>query len=140
MIVQEFTLDKYNWLVRVYYAIRSYNFEAIEEDLESLGASPYDIEDAMSNLSKGLLNEGYIYSNLKTQKTIIIIGPTTSASEFQDTLDHEKGHLAMHICLSENIEPFSEEFQYLNGSIGHALFKVARVFLCDHCRQGVLNG
>lgn len=66
--------------------------------------------------------------------SIIIIGPTSNATEFQDSLDHEKGHLAMHVSIANDIDPFSEKFQYLNGMIGHEMFLVAKEFLCDHCR------
>jgi tRNA threonylcarbamoyladenosine biosynthesis protein TsaE len=29
---------------------------------------------------------------------------------------------------------FGEEYQYLSGMIGQLMFKVARRFLCEHCR------
>ena len=63
----------------------------------------------------------------------------TSASEFQNTFDHEKGHLAMHIANALNIDLLGEEFQYLTGEIGQKMFLVARRFLCDHCRVQLDN-
>ena len=138
MIVQDFTLDKYGWYVRVYYSVKSYNLDMIEKDLMSLGCPEEELDDILEDMSRGKMNTGYIYSNIQQRKSIIIIGPTISAEEFQDTFDHEKGHLAMHICIAHDIDPFSEEFQYLNGSIGHAMFKVAKMFLCDHCRPKIV--
>jgi hypothetical protein len=41
----------------------------------------------------------------------------------------------MHICHELNIDPFSEEFQYLVGEIGLLMFPVAKRFLCEHCRD-----
>lgn len=134
MIVQDFTLDKYDWKVRVYYAIDSYALSHIEDDLYKLGCDKYEIEDLLRDFENNGLNAGSIHSNIYLRKTVIVIGITTSSEEFQDTFDHEKGHLAMHICIADNIDPFSEEFQYLNGMIGHEMFKVAKQFLCDHCR------
>ena len=67
--------------------------------------------------------------------SVVVIGLTTSAEEFQNTFDHEKGHLAMHICSALRIHPQGEEFQYLTGEIGQAMFKVAKRFLCDNCRK-----
>lgn len=66
------------------------------------------------------------------------MGITDSSDEFQNTYDHEKGHLAMHICSALGIDPFSEEYQYLTGEIGKNMFKVAKKFLCDHCRKYIL--
>lgn len=59
----------------------------------------------------------------------------TSAEEFQNTFDHEKGHLAMHISSALKIKPYGEEYQYLTGEIGQSMFKIAKRFLCDDCRQ-----
>ena len=37
MIVQEFTLDKYDWKVKIYYAVSFYPIEDIVGDLVDLG-------------------------------------------------------------------------------------------------------
>lgn len=66
---------------------------------------------------------------------MVVIGLTTSSEEFQNTLDHEKGHLAMHIAEALDIDLYKEEFQYLTGMIGQVMFKIAKRFLCDHCRS-----
>ena len=135
MIVQEFLLDKYGWIVRVYYAVKGYNFEEIEEFLKELKASDKEVEEALEDFHQKKDDIGYIYSNLNQRKTAIVIGPTSSADEFQNTFDHEKGHLAMHICLADGIDPFSEQYQYLTGEIGKHMFKVGKLFLCDRCRK-----
>lgn len=134
MIIQEFTLDEYGWFVRVYYIIDKYPLDEIEKDLLALGCDEEDIEKEIEEMSKFKMNQGFIHSNLNRKMSIIIIGPTTNAAEFQDSLDHEKGHLAMHVSIANDIDPFSEKFQYLNGMIGHEMFLVAKEFLCDHCR------
>lgn len=139
MIVQEFSIDKYDWLVRVYYAVRGYNFDEIEESLVKLKATDEEIEQALEDFYDKQENIGYIYSNLTDRKTVMVIGPTSSAAEFQNTFDHEKGHLAMHICIADGIDPFSEEYQYLTGSIGEQMFKVGKLFLCDNCREKWLD-
>ena len=111
------------------------SFLNIAKDLLALGCPEEDVEEEMDKLSEFKYDTGYIYSNVNRKMSIIIIGPTETPEEFQDTIDHEKGHLAMHICIAENMEPFSEEFQYLNGMIGQQTFKVAKLFLCEHCRE-----
>ena len=69
----------------------------------------------------------------------MLISPTTSASEFQSTFDHEKGHLVMHIAEVEGIDVHGEEYQYLAGEVGRRMFKVAKRFMCDTCRNDVMD-
>lgn len=85
--------------------------------------------------AKKIPNVGITYSNFKHKCSIVVIGLTTSAEEFQNTFDHEKGHLAMHISSALKIKPYGEEYQYLTGEIGQSMFKIAKRFLCDDCRQ-----
>lgn len=96
-----------------------------------------DIDTGNSNLSpeECEYNIGITYSNFKHKCSIVVIGLTTSAEEFQNTFDHEKGHLAMHISSALKIKPYGEEYQYLTGEIGQSMFKIAKRFLCDDCRQ-----
>lgn len=89
----------------------------------------------LSLLGPMLSQIGITYSNFKHKCSIVVIGLTTSAEEFQNTFDHEKGHLAMHISSALKIKPYGEEYQYLTGEIGQSMFKIAKRFLCDDCRQ-----
>lgn len=139
MIVQDFTIDKYGWYVKVYYVMSFYSFREIENDLYSLGYDDEKVEETINELKEYKENEGYIFTNIHADRSLIIIGPTTSAEDFQDTFDHEKGHLAMHIAIAKDIDPFSEEFQYLNGIIGKQMFKAGKMFLCEHCRTKLLE-
>lgn len=41
----------------------------------------------------------------------------------------------MHISSALKIKPYGEEYQYLTGEIGQSMFKIAKRFLCDDCRQ-----
>ena len=135
MIAQEFTLNDYGWFVRVYYAEDGYDYDTLRRDLYSLGGELDEIDDLLISLEEEGNNAGVTRSNIFQKRSVIIIGPTSSAADFQDTYDHEKGHLAMHICIAEDIDPFSEEYQYLVGEIGRRMFKVAKDYLCENCRN-----
>lgn len=137
MYVQDFTLDKYGWYVKVYYAVSFYPMEDIINDLYSVGCDEDTIEETVRELEKFNLNDGFIHSNVFSHRSLIIIGPTSSAEQFLDTWDHEKGHLAMHICIANDIDPLSEEYQYLTGEIGRQMFNVAQKFLCNECRKNL---
>lgn len=135
MIVQDIYLKKYNWNIRVYYAVHEYFISNILIDLIALNCDKESFFRIKNLMESKKNNIGFTYSNLEKKASLMLIGITDSADEFQSTFDHEKGHLAMHICKAFDIEPFSEEYQYLTGEIGKQLFKEAKNFLCEHCRK-----
>lgn len=133
MIIQDFYIPQYDWHVRVYYAVTTYWTRKIINDLEAIGCSQSNIERAYANLSRGDLNTGLTYSN--NGYTVMVISLTSTPAQFQNSYDHEKGHLCRHISQAYNINPYSEEEQYLAGYIGQKMFPVAQKFLCEHCRE-----
>lgn len=139
MIRQDIYLKPWNWRCRIYYAIDTYYVDDIIDDLVSIGCSGTDLESAKRNLIEGNLNTGLTYTSPEDRSSVVVIAQTTSAAEFQNSYDHEKGHLAKQISRCLQLDPYGEETQYLAGAIGQATFKVARAFLCDHCRQKVLS-
>lgn len=137
MIIQDVYLEDWDWVVKVYYAVDTFYIDSILDDLESMGCSlkkMYDIEHAITQYP---FNNGLTYSNTLYRWSLVVIGITETPEEFQNTFDHEKGHLAMHIAETDDIDVFGEEFQYLTGEIGKQLFPVAKKFMCEHCRIDV---
>lgn len=139
MIVQDIHLNNYNWDVRVYYALDTYYMDDILEDLMIIGCEPNELFEVQDLFITNKLNRGFTCTNNRLRTSVVIIGKTTSADEFQNTFDHEKGHLAMHISQALNINVYSEEYQYLTGEIGRSMFKVAKKFMCDCCRKKLYN-
>ncbi len=139
MIVQDFTLDEYEWYVKVYYSTGNYAFDAIRRDLFSLGCSDEEVQDTLVEISNMGYDDAKIMSNGFARRSLIIFSPSSSADEFLDTWDHEKGHLATHICIADNLDPYSEDYQYLTGNIGKQMFKVTKMFLCDKCREHIYD-
>ena len=135
MIVQDFILPRYRWRVRVYYAVTTYWAEAIMRELARIGCRGEELRRAYANLTRGGLDTGLTYSNRRTHESVMVIGLTSSAAQFQNSLDHEKGHLVKHMSLALGLDPYGEEEQYLSGEIGQRMFPVARRFLCEHCRK-----
>lgn len=81
-----------------------------------------------------LNNNGLTFSNHLAHKSVIVIGRTSSAKEFEKTWSHESGHLADHICLTYDISPHGEEIQYLGDYIIDKTWDSAKKYLCDCCR------
>lgn len=138
MIIQNIYLEDWDWHITVYYAVDKYYTDDILEELELIGCSKMELTRAENVLINGYYNTGLTYSNIKNRCSVVVIGITTSPEEFQNTFDHEKGHLAMHISSALKIDPFGEEYQYLTGAIGQKMFKIARKFLCEHCRKKLI--
>lgn len=138
MIRQDFYLKNWDWYVIMFYAVDTYYMESILDELENIGCTYVD--EIEEDLTINPYNNGLTYSNMDARISLIVIGLTESPDEFQNTYDHEKGHLAMHIAEEDNIDVFSEEFQYLVGEIGKQTFRVAKKFLCEHCRKELKEG
>ena len=140
MFIQEFYLENWDWQVKVYYAVDTFYMDDILSELELLGC---DFQSAMKikrDLTLYPYNNGLTYSSFDERSSIVVIGLTNSPDEFQNTFDHEKGHLAMHISECDNIDVYSEDFQYLTGEIGRSMFPIAKRFMCEHCRKDLKIG
>ena len=121
----------------VYYAVDTYYMDEILEELEMIGCTYAD--EIEEDLTQHPYNNGLTYSNLHRRVSLVVIGLTETPDEFQNTFDHEKGHLAMHIAEEDRMDVFGEEFQYLTGEIGKQTFPVAKRFMCEHCRKDLVG-
>lgn len=137
MIRQDVYLDKWDWYVIVYYAVDTYYMDEILEELEMIGCTYAD--EIEEDLIQHPYNNGLTYSNMRRRVSLIVIGLTETPDEFQNTYDHEKGHLAMHIAEEDRMDVFGEEFQYLTGEIGKQTFPIAKRFMCEHCRKDLVG-
>ena len=133
MIRQDVYLERWDWYVIVYYAVDTYYMDEILEELEMIGCTYAD--EIEEDLTQYPYNNGLTYSNMRRRVSLVVIGLTETPDEFQNTYDHEKGHLAMHIAEEDRMDVFGEEFQYLVGEIGKQTFPIAKRFMCEHCRK-----
>lgn len=139
MIVQDIYLEDYDWSVRIYYAVNEYYISNILVDLIDIDCDKEAYFNIKRLMEMRKNNIGFTYSNIEERVSLVLIGITDNADEFQDTYDHEKGHLVMHISRALGIDPYSEEYQYLAGEVGKRMFKKAKKLLCDTCRKYISN-
>ena len=137
MIRQDVYLERWDWYVIVYYAVDTYYMDEILEELEMIGCTYAD--EIEEDLTQHPYNNGLTYSNMRRRVSLVVIGLTETPDEFQNTYDHEKGHLAMHIAEEDRMDVFGEEFQYLVGEIGKQTFPIAKRFMCEHCRKDLVG-
>ena len=140
MIVHDIYLSDYDWHCKVFYSVTTYWVEDILNELKRIGCSGEKYRRAKENLESGELNTGLTYSNSRKGETVMVIAKTSSPDEFAHSYDHEKGHLAKHIALAYDIDPYGEEFQYLSGDISKKMFPVAKMFMCECCRKKLYKG
>lgn len=139
MVVQIVYLEDYDWLIKVFYEVTSDDADIILNELDDIDC-PSDIYyNAADMLEIGDFDTGFTYTSSVYRTSFIIMMQSSCADEFQNTFDHEKGHAAHHIASELDLDKAGEEIQYLQGEIGKEMFKVAKRFMCDHCRVNIVN-
>ena len=135
MVSQTLYILDHDWLVKVFYEAEPKDADRIIDLLRSIGCKGEDLASAEKNLIYCKPNTGLTYSNIKDRCSVVAISRTTCADEFANSYDHEKMHLAMNIADADGIDVNSEEYAYLAGAIAQQMFKVAKRFMCDCCRN-----
>ena len=139
MVTQIVYLEKYDWLIKVFYEVTSDDTDIILKELDDIDCPTEIYYSAAEMLEGGYFDTGFTYTSSFYQVSFIIMMQSSCADEFQNTFDHEKGHAAHHIASELGLDKAGEEIQYLQGEIGKEMFKVAKRFMCDHCRTNIVN-
>ena len=110
MIVQHVYLKRYDWSIIAFFTDDHSSDEEILEFMEIIGCSEKETDSIADIMRPQQRDCGFTYSDYVDKNTIIYIGPTSSVDEFQNTFDHEKGHVAVHIATYYDIAHFFELF------------------------------
>lgn len=135
MIVQDIYLKDPGWCIRIYYGADKMRAMEIIDDLISIGCSGEHLKKAKEGLWRDAYNDGITYANPGECQAMIVIGNTTSAAEFANSQLHEQLHLLSYIAESQRIDPYGERICYIAGDLNMQMFKCAKNFLCDCCRE-----
>lgn len=139
MITQLVYLKDYDWLIKVFYEVSYEDADIILKELDDVDCEPQFYYNAAEMLDQDEVDTAFTYTNSYMRVTFIVMMRSSCADEFQNTFDHEKGHAAQHIGAELHLDYEGEEIQYLQGEIGREMFKVAKQFMCDHCRTNIVN-
>ena len=134
MFVQDIYIERVDWHVHVYHAVDAMWADEICDDLIRAGCRGKNLTEAKAQLWKGLPDNGLTYTNIDTRETIMVIGFTSSAREYWNTLDHEKLHLLQDISICCGIDPYGEEISYISGELVRSMYDAAKGLLCECCR------
>lgn len=110
-------IKKYDWEVDFFFDVDKNDYYDIEDSMYWMMASNSQLKDLQETLERDEPNSGITYSNLKTRRTVVIIGKSISNAEFNDTIVHEIQHIIQSISKVYGIDPYGEEIAYLSGDI-----------------------
>ena len=123
------------WAIDFLFAEDDYNVEEIIDGLQECGAPSDIIDRVVSLVNSGRNNTGFTYTDSNIYRALVVIGPTTSGSEFVNTLVHELYHLAVVIASNLGIDLESESPAYLIGDAAESLFSFICKMGCSDCRD-----
>lgn len=136
MIQHEVYIPKYDWYVKMYYAVTCYHVDDIMRSLESIGCPEPFLRKAYDNMSSCKLDNGITYTNSRLRSSVVVIGMHSSPAQFLNSFMHELRHLTDHLMVSLNMEPGGEDIAYLTGDLAEELVNDVAMFICNcHCHK-----
>ena len=121
------------WVVDFLFATNGYDVEGVCACIFDSGASTAILSRAKEVMMECGRNCGFTFSNPDRFRAVVVIGPTTSGSEFTNTLVHEIHHLAVAIASELGIDLERETPAYIAGDAAMALAEVICRFGCPCC-------
>lgn len=122
------------WVVDFLFAVERYDEEGTVACLRDAGAPGWVVERARGLMGRCSRDCGFTFSNPENRRAVVLIGPTSSGSEFLDTLVHEIHHLAVAIAAELGMDLESETPAYLAGDSARSLAEVVCELGCGRCR------
>ncbi|MCQ2231395.1 MAG: hypothetical protein MJZ30_06055 [Paludibacteraceae bacterium] len=135
MIEQDIYIDRVGWHVMVYHCVTCVFADEILDELIRLGCKGDKLEQASRSLWNGCVNSGITFSDIKKRETVMVIGLTTSGSEYWNSLEHEMRHLLQDIEEGCMFDHYGEDIAYVSGEFIRDVYPAAKHLLCDCCRH-----
>jgi len=123
-------LDIGRWVVDFLFVTKRYDIDGVLACLVDAGAPESVLDQAEDLMLSCDYNCGFTYANKRRRRAVVLIGPTTSGSEFLDTFVHEVRHLADAIALSLGVPLNSEKPAYISGDTARELAEVICLLGC----------
>lgn len=127
-------IARYGWTVDVFLAVQPRHALDVEKALTDIGCDDGYLQQARALLQAGELDRGLTYSNIAERRSVVVVGQSSSASEFVNSLTHELHHLVAHVCEGAGVDNASEEACYLAGGLSALVYEAAPSLFCEMCR------
>lgn len=131
MLERRIDIERYDWMLNIYYAVTQYHAVHIMNDLVRVHCPERIMKRVHTNLKRKTMDTGFTYSNKQLRETVMVIGLHSSPSEFLNSLEHELRHLIDDICSASGIAPRGEEVAYLTGDINQLITPDIQLFMCN---------
>lgn len=128
-------IARYGWTVDVFLAVQPRHALAVEKALTDIGCDDGYLQQARTLLQAGELDRGLTYSNIAERRSVVVVGQSSSASEFVNSLTHELHHLVAHVCEGVGVDLASEEACYLAGGLSALVYEAVPSLFCERCRD-----
>lgn len=122
------------WVVDFLFAIEDYDEEGVLSCLYDIDAPEYVMLRAYRIMESGRFNRGFTFNNPDLKRSVVVVGPTTSGKQFQNSFTHELRHLADGIAKYIGVDLDSETPAYITGDTAMELADVVCRMGCDECR------
>lgn len=123
------------WVVHFFFCHNGYDENKILDLMYDLDADDYNLVKASKKMRKGRFNEGFTFTNPAMKEAVVVIGPTTSGKQFQNSMAHEIDHLSDNIAEWYGVKNHPEGTSYLTGDTTMALADIICRLGCDRCRH-----
>ena len=133
MIQTGFYIGKRDWWIMASLNVKERNLDDIFDALIACGCPDDEARHACEVLSRR--NNGYTFTNLDGQYTLMFASVADSPEELFDTYDHELKHAVEHISSYYGVDPKSETAAYLQGEIARNLFPAVAMAVCPRCHK-----
>ena len=121
------------WIIAFYFAPDGYDIDTVLDVLYDSGAGARVMRQALTLIESGKPNTGFTFTNPFEHIAVVLVGPTSSGEEFQNTFSHEIRHLVNDIVTSLGIELDTEPSSYLTGDMVMELADVVCQLGCRKC-------
>jgi hypothetical protein len=134
MKVRDLRIEKYDWLVRFYFAVHGYHTHSILSSLEEIKCPLPILERVRGNLERADMDSGFTYSNKRMRQSVVVVGLASSQSQFLNSFEHELRHLCDDIATTTGMSMQGEEVAYLTGNVNTLLWSDIHEFICCKCK------
>lgn len=126
MIEQNMNIRDIGWNLRIFYCPKTSSQRAtVLKCLYNAGCTGINFRRAMNLIGSGAVNTGLTYSNKAEGKTIIVIGISSDAAEFVNTMTHEVNHFIEHVMEALHITTGTEDEAYFTGELFELIYRDA---------------
>lgn len=101
--------------------------------LQDMGADDSILDRVVKLLDSR--NTGFIFTNPELDRSLVIVGKTTSGEEFLNTFIHETIHLTGIISSMYDADMKGEKIAYMIGDACSKLSDIICRFSCTYCRN-----